>query len=107
MGRAVSVTRLDPAVTEPASPLARLLDKLEVLLKLTAKNVSRDVALFAELLAVPADARYPALAVSPQQKREMTLTALLDQLAGMAAQRPVLIVFEDAHWIDPTSQDLL
>src|SRR5439155_7358752 len=62
---------------------------------------------FAELLAVPADARYPALAVSPQQKREMTLTALLDQLAGMAAQRPVLIVFEDAHWIDPTSQDLL
>ena len=65
------------------------------------------MALIAELLAVPADGRYPALAVSPQQKREMTLTALLDQLDGVAAQSPVLIVFEDAHWIDPTSQDLL
>src|SRR5262249_19175775 len=66
-----------------------------------------DVALIAELLGVPADVRYPALAVSPQQKREMTLTALLDQLDGVAAQSPVLIVFEDAHWIDPTSLDLL
>ena len=37
----------------------------------------------------------------------MTLTALLDQLDGVAAQSPVLIVFEDAHWIDPTSLDLL
>src|SRR5438128_9802249 len=37
----------------------------------------------------------------------MPLTAFLDQLADMAAQRPVLILFEDAHWIDPTSQDLL
>ena len=65
------------------------------------------MALIAELLGVPADERYPAVAVSPQQKREMTLTALLEQLAGAAAQGPVLIVVEDAHWIDPTSQDLL
>jgi class 3 adenylate cyclase/DNA-binding SARP family transcriptional activator len=92
---------------EPGCDASEKLDKLEVLLKLTAKNVSRDVALFAELLAVPADARYPAVAVSPPQKREMTLTALLDQLEGVAAQRPVLIVFEDVHWIDPTSLDLL
>ena len=77
------------------------------MLKPTARNLPRDVALIAELLGVPADERYPALAVSPQQKREMTLTALLDQLDGAAAQGPVLIVFEDAHWIDPTSLDLL
>src|SRR5258708_16738804 len=37
----------------------------------------------------------------------MTLTALLDQLAGLASSSPVLIVFEDVHWIDPTSLDLL
>ena len=55
----------------------------------------------------PSDGRTPALAVSPQQKREMTLTALLDQLDSVAAKGPVLIVFEDVHWIDPTSQDLL
>ncbi|WP_141137144.1 hypothetical protein [Tardiphaga sp. OK246] len=37
----------------------------------------------------------------------MTLAALLDQLDGLAAQSPVLVVFEDVHWIDPTSLDLL
>jgi tetratricopeptide (TPR) repeat protein len=83
------------------------LDKLEALLKPTAKNVPQDLALIAELLAVPVDGRYPVVEVSPQRKREMTLTALLNQLEGIAAQSPVLMVFEDAHWIDPTSLDLL
>ncbi len=92
---------------ELGSDAGARLDKLEALLKLTAKNVARDVALIAELLEVPADGRYPALQVSPQQKRELTLTTLLGQLDGVAAQRPLLIVFEDAHWIDPTSLDLL
>jgi class 3 adenylate cyclase/tetratricopeptide (TPR) repeat protein len=92
---------------EPGSSAAAKLDKLEALLKPAATNGPRDVALIAELLGVAAEGRYPALAVSPQQKREMTLTAFLDQLDGVAAQNPVLIVFEDAHWIDPTSQDLL
>lgn len=92
---------------EPGSSVSVKLDKLEALLKPTTENVLRDVALVAELLGVPADWRYPALAISPQQKRELTLTALLDQLDGAAAQGAVLIVVEDAHWIDPTSQDLL
>jgi predicted ATPase len=92
---------------EPDSSAGAKLDKLMSLLEPTSTNLSRDVALVAELLAVPADERYPALAVSPQQKREMTLMALLDQLEGAAAQTPVLIVFEDVHWIDPTSLDLL
>lgn len=91
----------------PGNDAGAKLDKLEALLKPMATNLPRDVALIAELLGLPADGRYPALAVSPQQKREMTLTALLDRLDGIAAQSPVLIVFEDAHWIDPTSQDLL
>ena len=92
---------------EPSSGVGAKLDRLEALLKPTSRNLPRDVALISDLLSVPTDGRYPALAVSPQQKREMTLTALLDQLDGAAAQNPVLIVFEDAHWIDPTSQDLL
>jgi DNA-binding SARP family transcriptional activator/class 3 adenylate cyclase len=83
------------------------LDKLEALLKPTAKNMARDVALIADLLSVPTDGYFPALAFSPQHKREFILAALLEQLDGVAAQGPVLIVFEDAHWIDPTSQDLL
>ena len=102
------ITQLERAARfEPSSDPGAKLDRLEAVLKPTAKNVPRDVALIAELLGVQADGRYPALAVSPQQKREMTLMALLDQLDRIAAQGPVLIVFEDAHWIDPTSQDLL
>lgn len=83
------------------------LDKLEALLGSAARNVPQDVALIAELLAVPTAGRYPVLTVGPQLKREMTLAALLDQLAGVAAIKPALVVFEDAHWIDPTSLDLL
>jgi class 3 adenylate cyclase len=103
-----SITQLEQAANfEPGSSAAAKLDKLEALLKPTAKNAPRELALIAELLGVPTDGRYPALTVSPQQKREMTLTALLDQLDGVAARSSALIVFEDIHWIDPTSLDLL
>jgi DNA-binding SARP family transcriptional activator/predicted ATPase len=83
------------------------LDKLETLLSASAKNVPRDLALITHLLSLDSDGRYPAVRVTPQQRREMTLTALLDQLDGAAAKRPVLMIFEDVHWIDPTSLDLL
>lgn len=103
-----SIAQLERAANfEPGSSASAKLDKLEALLRPTARNVPQDLALIAELLALPIDGRYPPLAVSAQQNREMTLTALLDQLRGLAAQSPVLIVFEDAHWIDPTSLDLL
>jgi len=92
---------------EPGSDAGARLDRLEAMIKPTSKNVPRDVSLLAELLGAPADQRHPALAASPQQKREMVLTALLDRLDGMAAQGPLPIVFEDAHWIDPTSLELL
>ena len=82
-------------------------DRLAALVGPTSADVSRDVALLAELLALPADERYPTRAESPQQKRELVMTAYLEILAGLAAQRPVVILFEDIHWIDPTSFDLL
>jgi class 3 adenylate cyclase/tetratricopeptide (TPR) repeat protein len=91
----------------PGSSVEAKLDKLEALLKPTARNLPQDLALIADLLSLPTDGRYPALTMSRQQKREMTLNAILDQLKGVAAQRPVLIIFEDIHWIDPTSLDLL
>jgi class 3 adenylate cyclase len=102
------ITQLEQAVGfAPGSSASAKLNKLVSLLERTSANLSRDVALIAELLAVPTDERYPALAVSPQQKREMTLMALLDQLDDAAGTAPVLAVFEDVHWIDPTSLDLL
>ena len=102
------ITQIERAAGfEPGSSAGAKLDKLATLLKPAARNLPQELALIAELLAVPLDGRYPAVEVGPQQKREMTLAALLDQLDGLAAQRPVLILFEDAHWIDPTSFDLL
>jgi DNA-binding SARP family transcriptional activator len=91
----------------PGDSAAAKLDKLEALLRPAARNVPRDLALIAELLAVPTDGRYPVVEVNPRQKREMTFTALLDQIGGVAARSPVLVVFEDAHCIDPTSLELL
>ena len=65
------------------------------------------VALIAALLSIPGGERYPPPNLSPQRRRQRTLEALVAQLAGLASERPVLAVFEDAHWMDPTSRELL
>jgi hypothetical protein len=56
---------------------------------------------------LPASERHPLPNLSPQRKKERTLEALIRQLEGLARQQPVLMVFEDGHWIDPTSRELL
>jgi predicted ATPase len=61
----------------------------------------------ADLLSLPGSGRYRSLDHTPQQKKEKTFDAWLRQLAGCAGQRPVLMIFEDLHWIDPTSRELL
>ena len=66
-----------------------------------------DVPLLADLMSLPVSARHPLPNLSPQRKKERTLEALLRRLEGLARQQPVLMVFEDAHWIDPTSRELL
>ena len=66
-----------------------------------------DVALIAELLSLPGGERFPPLDLSPQRKKERTFAALLRQLEGLARRQPVLMIFEDLHWIDPTSRELL
>jgi predicted ATPase len=63
--------------------------------------------LFAALLSIPFGARYPPLALSPTRQRRRTLAALLDQLEDLARQQPILLLFEDAHWADATSLELL
>ena len=83
--------------------------KLEKLVALLARAAPRDedVAFLADLLSLPASERHPLPNLSPQRKKERTLEALLRQLDGLAQQQPVVVVFEDAHWIDPTSRELL
>ena len=82
------------------------LDKLDALLAQTS-TPRHDGGLFGELLSLPNDGRYPAVELAPQQKRQKTLEALSAQLAALSYSNPVLMVFEDVHWIDPTSLETL
>jgi class 3 adenylate cyclase len=86
-------------------PQAKL-DKLDAVLAQTSTS-PRDAALFAEMLSLPNDGRYPALELAPEQRRQRTLETLTSQLAGLARQRPVLMIFEDVQWVDPTSLEVL
>jgi class 3 adenylate cyclase/predicted ATPase len=82
------------------------LDKLDTVLAQTSTS-REDAALFAEMLSLPNDGRYPVLELAPQQRRQKTLDALTAQLSALANQQPVLMIFEDMHWTDPTSLELL
>jgi class 3 adenylate cyclase/predicted ATPase len=94
---------------EPADDDAAKLDRLEALLRQGAEDVGEAAPLVAALLGIDAGARHPALRdLTPQQRRARTLAALVDQLLGLARRRgSVLMVLEDAHWIDPTTLELL
>jgi len=65
------------------------------------------VALLASLMPVAGGKRYPLPDLSPQRRREKTLEAVLAHLTAVASKQPVLAVFEDAHWMDPTTLELL
>ena len=94
MERAAGLSRDDTAAVR--------LDKLDALLAQSSAS-PQDAALFAELLSLPNDGRYPALNLAPEQRRQKTLEAFCSQLEVLSRVRPVLMIFEDAHWTDPTS----
>jgi class 3 adenylate cyclase/tetratricopeptide (TPR) repeat protein len=83
------------------------LDKLEAILATGESRVQAVVPLFAALLSIPVGVRYRPLRLSPTQQRQRTLAALLDQFEGLARRQPILLLFEDAHWADATSLELL
>lgn len=87
------------------SPEQRL-DKLEALLAGSGGVVAEAAPLFADLLSLPTR-RYAPLNLSPQRQKEKTLEALVGQIEALAERQPVLIAFEDLHWLDPTSQAFL
>ena len=82
--------------------LQQKLDKLDALLAQTSTSI-QDAALIAEMLSLPNDGRYPTLELTPEQRRQKTLEALTAQMETLSRQKPVLTIFEDAHWADPTS----
>jgi class 3 adenylate cyclase/predicted ATPase len=97
LGRAARLASDDLAETQ--------LDKLEAILAPT--GTAETAPLFASLLSIPTSGRYPPLAPSAAQQRRLTLAALLDQLEALAREKPVLMLFEDAHWADATSLEVL
>jgi class 3 adenylate cyclase len=98
MERAAGLAHDDP----PKSKL----DKLDALLAQSSTSIS-DAALFAELLSFPNDGRYPSVDLTPQRRRQKTLDALFSQIEALTRSNPVLMIFEDAHWSDPTSIEAL
>jgi len=98
MERAAGLVHEDPSKAR--------LDKLDALLAQTSTPIE-DIALFAELLSLPNDGRYPSLdALTSELRRERTLQALISQTEALARQNPALMIFEDAHWADPTSLEV-
>jgi predicted ATPase/class 3 adenylate cyclase len=81
--------------------------KLEALLKRSGADADRVVAPLANLLSLPLNDRYHVPEMSPQKRKEMTLAALLAQFGGLAARQAVFVIFDDVHWADPTSLELL
>ncbi len=81
------------------------MDKLDALLA-QSSTPPQDAALFAEMLSLPNDGRYPPVEVEPQLRRQKTLKALGSQIEALTRINPVLVIFEDAHWADPTSLEL-
>ena len=97
MERAASFVRDD-------APAAKL-DKLQALLASAAPPIE-DMALIAELHSLPSADLAPPLDLTPQRKKEKTFEALLRQVERLSRQQPVLMVFDDLHWIDPSSREL-
>jgi predicted ATPase len=92
-------------LTSDDSPQARL-DKLDVLLAQTQTS-AQDAALFAEMLSLANDGRYPTIELTPQQRRQRMLEAFTAQMEALTQANPVLMIFEDVQWIDPTSLEAL
>ena len=78
-------------------------DKLEALLSQIGPEILADAPLYAALLSIPTDGRYPALELTSRRQKDLTIEALIRQVLTLARTKPVLFVIEDAHWIDPST----
>ena len=86
---------------------ANSLASLETAIAAAKGDVQKDTPVLAELLSIPTGDRYAPLDLFPQQKKNATVASLVDHFIGLAHDQPVVMAFEDAHWIDPTSEEVL
>ena len=83
------------------------LEKLEAILEGSSEGKAEAAALLADLLSIPFGERYPPLQFTEAVQKQRTMEALQEQLALLSRRDAVLVLFEDAHWIDPTSIELM
>jgi predicted ATPase len=86
------------------TPQAKL-DKVAAVLVQTSTSV-QEAALFADMLSLPNDGRYPPFDLTPEQRRQRTFETLITQMEALSRSNPVLMIVEDAHWSDPTSLEV-
>jgi class 3 adenylate cyclase/predicted ATPase len=86
---------------------AQSLASLEATVAATTGGVEQVTPIFAALLSIPTGDRYSPLDLSPQQQKDVTVAALANHFIALARDNPVVMIFEDAHWIDPTSREVL
>ena len=100
--------RRSAGIEEGGAP-AQQLDRLEAMIVASMSNAAttRVVPLLADLLSIPSDGRYPPVGQSAAQRRRQTLDALLAQLESQARQQPVVVFFEDMHWADATTLEVV
>jgi TOMM system kinase/cyclase fusion protein len=87
-------------------PTARL-QKIEATLARYGLAQPETVALWAALLSVPLTEAYPPLTLTPQRQKHKTLEAIVALLRALAAEQPLLFIFEDMHWVDPSTMEFL
>ncbi|MGH6884232.1 MAG: AAA family ATPase, partial [Hypericibacter sp.] len=92
---------------ERDEPPTYLVAKLEALLAFAGVSSADAVALLAALLSIPVSPREPQPALGPDVQKRCTLELLVDLVAGLTARQPVLAVYEDLHWVDPSTLELL
>src|SRR5919106_1336871 len=102
------ITQLERAAgIAPDDEPAAKLTKLELVLGQATERLDEAVPLLAALLGLPVGERYPPLKLRPEWRKQRTLEVLIEQLAGLTRDRPVVELYEDVHWIDPSTLELL
>src|SRR5262249_45447370 len=82
-------------------------EKLRELLGRAIKVTVDDLAVFEALLSLPGGERFPEIEPDPNRRKGRILATFLRQLEGLAAQRTLVCTFEDVHWSDPSTMDVL
>ncbi len=102
------IQRLQRAVVfKTTDSLDDKLDKLEKSLQLWGSDPEKVAPLFAQLMSVPGEQRYGTMELNPQQLRQRTIEAMSEQILALSQRRPVFVLVEDAHWIDPSMMDFV